>query len=332
MTIVQSDLGVMSGVSRFPTDFHYSNPVATDDAIYFSLSVGDGFLFAVDAKTGEEKRTLKLKNTKVSPVAIAGDQIFIGTSDGSFRSLNRQTGKINWQIGRKDYRFDLISPVVSDGLLLFAGFEEVFPRDATLHALDALTGRQVWMIKVKGIASSPAVNAETVYFGDMESHLLAVDIRTGKEKWRLKTEGNVYTRAVARNRIYFAASGDLCAADMVTGQLLWKATKANKVGTVLAFDNGLVYYGGRDGFVYAVDGTSGHETWRFKVGDPCSAPVIAGDVLYFVSSNKTLYALDSAAGSLKWKYRWQEELSSSPVITSDTIYLLDEAGYLSALR
>lgn len=334
-TIVQFESDANGGVSRFQTDFDYSAPVATEDAIYFSLSVGDGFFYMLDSGTGEERKILKLRDVSVSPVAIAGDQAFFGTSDGTFRSVDRKTGQERWKVARKDYRFDVTSPVIAGGVLLFGGAKELAHpsrSEGTVHALEASTGRQIWMVKIIGAASSPAVHNGTVYFGDQDRHFFALDLKSGSEKWKLKASGNVRTHAASEGRVYFSAGGDLFAADGTTGRLLWRARKAGKVGTALAFDGNLIYYGGRDGFVYAVEGTGGDEEWRFKLGGACSAPVVAGGALYFASADQSLYSLDAATGRLRWKYPWQSPLSISPVISDGKIYVLDDAGTLSALR
>jgi eukaryotic-like serine/threonine-protein kinase len=330
-------MGTLDYFGWFQTGHGYTNPFIADEVIYFSFFATDGYFFALDAKTGKEKKTLKLKNTVVSPLAVAGNYVFMGTSDGNFRALDSKTGEVKWQVGRKDYRFDVTYPVVADGILLFGGVQKIMHEntrpDGTLHAFDAMTGQQIWMVKLKGAATFPAVADATVYFADEDNLLFAIDIKTGKEKWRFKAGGNIRSHAISGEQIYFSdADGKLYSANKNTGQLIWKATKISKVGSALAVDKGIIYYGGRDNLLYAVEAKSGEEKWRFKAGGFCSAPVIAGEVVYFVSADKFLYAVENATGQEKWKYKSQNPLSLSPIITDSTIFLLDDDGFMYALR
>lgn len=120
----------------------------------------------------------------------------------------------------------------------------------------------------------------TVYFGCADHSVYAVDPATGIERWRFET--------LAPVRV------------------------APCVGT-----DGAVYVGGHEGVVYAVDARTGKQLWAFRVegapaspeatqGDP-SAPgrvptevtrvlLGAGGVVYAITSDSTLYALDSRTG------------------------------------
>ncbi len=325
----------------YPTYFGYSVPVFKDDTVYFSLFVGDGYFFALDSKTGEDKKNLILRNTQLSPLAVAGDQVFMGTSDGNLRSLDRRTGKTKWQLARKDYRFDLTAPLVANGVLFLGGAQNIvqgsMPINArpscTFHALDADSGQPIWMVKVKGVPTSPAVDAGTIYFGDDDRHLFALDTKTGTERWRFGAGDSVRSLCVSQDAVYCSdARGDLYAVDKKTGSLIWKANKAGKVYTALALDKGLVYYGGKDPFIHAIDAKTGEERWKFKAAGPCSAPVIADGVLYCASADRNLYAIDCSTGQEKWKYKCQNTLSLSPLITDNAIYVLDDDGYMWALR
>jgi outer membrane protein assembly factor BamB len=56
--------------------------------------------------------------------------------------------------------------------------------------------------------------------------------------------------------------------------------------------NGVVYFGGTDGYFYCIDAISGKERWKFKTNGPITAKAhVIGDVILFGSMDKTLYAL-----------------------------------------
>ena len=317
--------------------YQYHSLIAKDGTLYFSVFVGDGYLFALDSLTGAEKKALKLKDTTVSPLTVAGDYVFFGTGDGKVLSFDRDTWDAKWQVANNGYRFDVGSPLVAEGILLIGGAEQLIQQSSraqgSLHALNAMTGDQLWMVKVKGFPSSPAVDEGTVYFADQDNHLLAVDLKTGRRKWNFTAAHNIHTHAVTGDRVYFADThGDLYSADKTTGQLAWKADKVGRVRSALAVNNGMIFYGGNVNSVYAIDASSGVEKWRFQTRSSCSAPVIAGGVLFFVSADRFLYAVDGVTGKEKWKYKCKNQPQLSPTITDAATYLLDDEGYVFSLR
>jgi outer membrane protein assembly factor BamB len=82
-------MGTLSYYGWLPTGYGYSHPILLDGAIYFTASVENGYLYTLDAATGKEKKTIKIKNVALSAPAIAGDLIYLGGSDGSFFAVNR---------------------------------------------------------------------------------------------------------------------------------------------------------------------------------------------------------------------------------------------------
>ena len=75
--------------------------------------------------------------------------------------------------------------------------------------------------------------------------------------------------------------------------------------------------------VYAADGVpklTGVK-WQFHTkGQVLSSPAIAGDRLYFGSSDHCLYALDLATGALKWKFKSEGRIASSPAVSAGLVY------------
>ena len=61
--------------------------------------------------------------------------------------------------------------------------------------------------------------------------------------------------------------------------------------------------------------------WQFHTkGQVFSSPAIAGDKLYFGSSDHCLYALDLATGTQKWKFKSEGRITSSPAVSAGVVY------------
>jgi outer membrane protein assembly factor BamB len=67
---------------------------------------------------------------------------------------------------------------------------------------------------------------------------------------------------------------------------------------------GLVYAGGDDGVLHALDARTGRERWRFATGGRLRArPALVASAVYLPSDDGWLYRLDAARGTLRWKVR-----------------------------
>jgi outer membrane protein assembly factor BamB len=68
--------------------------------------------------------------------------------------------------------------------------------------------------------------------------------------------------------------------------------------------SGLVYAGGDDGVLHALDAKHGRERWRFRTGGRLRArPALVASSLYLQSDDGWLYRLDAARGKQHWRVR-----------------------------
>jgi outer membrane protein assembly factor BamB len=76
-----------------------------------------------------------------------------------------------------------------------------------------------------------------------------------------------------------------------------------------------VGFGSDDGSVYALDAANGTPRWRFATEGPVRASVaIVDGVVYAVSHDRHVYALDAATGALRWKHRGKSPGGTAPAV------------------
>jgi serine/threonine-protein kinase len=140
-----------------------------------------------------------------------------------------------------------------------------------VYALDALTGQKKWEFSYgvgMFVESSATLVDGVVYVGSSyTSALFALDSATGKKKWAFTTAGSAWSSPAVANGVAYIGSnneytkeGYLWAVDTQTGQAKWHLTitstldAAGVQGVVSspAVANGVVYFGGLDGNLYAV--------------------------------------------------------------------------------
>jgi len=215
---------------------------------------------------GPQKNVLwktELPEGKSSPV-LAGDRIFLTASEGNdliTMSLSRTTGKLQWRrsvrAAKREAQHTLnhraAPTAVTDGKSVF-----VFFADFGLVAYD-FEGQQRWQLPLGPFNSQHGIVASPVYADgrvilvfdtDTGAHIIAVDADSGKIAWKTRRDVvNGYSTPIvyrpARGPVQVIAPGSyqLTAYSIVDGEPLW-------------FVRGLTC-------------------------QPKSAPIIAGDILYF---------------------------------------------------
>ena len=162
-----------------------------------------------------------------------------------------------------------------------------------------MTGRKRWDYPTnKGwVNSTPAIRGGVVYAGTSDGYrFFALDAKTGRLKFTLDAKGAVFSSpALAGDVVYFGVSnGRLLAVDAKSGKLMWDfQTEGSKQDPMkmLKPDGGLNneaiyarYFGDYQDMVLAF--------YRvFSVGAIWSSPVVDKGVVYFGSTDGSLYAI-----------------------------------------
>jgi outer membrane protein assembly factor BamB len=296
-----------------------SSPAVADGTVYVGSE--DKNLYAVDARTGEQRWKFATEGAVHSSPAVAGGMVYFASYDGKFYAVDAQTGKLRWKFETGgERRFEakglhgyqphnqtipdswdmyLSSPTVDKGLVYFGS------GDGSQYALDAQTGTLKWKVNTGDIVhSSPAVLDGVAYFASWDSYLYAVDAQTGAQKWRFKTGED--------KKVY------------------------NQVGiqSSPAVADGVVYFGCRDNFAYAVDAKTGLEKWKFpnNYSWVVASPAVYGGSVYFgTSDSKMFHALDIQSGKARFSTPTKGNVFSSPAIAAGMAYFGGFDGKLQAV-
>ena len=103
-----------------------------------------------------------------------------------------------------------------------------------------------------------------------------------------------------------------------SSSLRWKfSTGTWPVLSSPARANGKIVAGASDGYVYALDESTGKKIWSYKTGDEIwSSPAVAGGLVYIGSNDGSVYALDLSSGRKKWKFATAGEVRASPSVSN----------------
>jgi outer membrane protein assembly factor BamB len=297
----------------------------------------------------------------LSSPAVAGDAVYVGSTDNRLYAIDRATGAQRW-------RFDTRGPVTSspavvDGLVYVASV------DGLLYAVDAASGAARWTFATKGerrftapgihgaiprtermpdpfdvFISSPAVAGGVVYFGSGDQNVYALDAKTGTLKWTFPTGDVVHASPAVHDGVVYVGSWDrnLYAIDAATGRERWRyvtgndTTIYNQIGIAssAAVANGMVFVGGRDGHFHAVNARTGELKWKHnnRGGWTIASPAVRDGIVYFPTSDGTRFkALDAATGTVKFDLQNKAVSFSSPALVGDVAFYGTSDGYLQAV-
>lgn len=290
--------GTLPGRSM-PARSGFSAPVAGAPEVQRDLTI-----------IGKELWTLDLSGeVRTAPLVGPDGTIHLVTHNGMLMVI-APGGKLLWQsiLGGATswgYSRPVLGPdggvlVVYDGQLL------TFDRNGTPG----------WTMRKPGsLTALPAVSADgTVFLVTNRSNLCAVS-PGGRDQWNLElcqvSGGGTWPGPVVGSDgiVYAVCKGKaIYAIDPRKGSVLWMYNTNDRMESTPAADRrGYAYFASTGGWVFCLK-KDGKPAWQASVAGPpnmiqvIDAPIVhgPGDVLYIVPRHGTMYALNTADGSLRW--------------------------------
>jgi outer membrane protein assembly factor BamB len=124
-------------------------------------------------------------------------------------------------------------------------------------------------------------------------------------------------------------------------EIKWKFKINAQLFSSPVVSDSLVYFGGLDSTLYAVDLYDGKSKWKFKTkGEIRSTVCINGELLYLNGGDGILYALNKKSGKYIWsfaiggekKYDFADYFQSSPVLLNGIAYVGSGDGNMYAIH
>jgi outer membrane protein assembly factor BamB len=194
---------------------------------------------------------------------------------------------------------------IESGAAIVDGVVYVGALDGKLYAVSLADGSQVWVYEATDeIKASPSVRDGTVYVGDSGGVFHAVDAATGNARWTFEAEGEIVSSAnFHEKRIVFGSNDQFLYCLKQDGSLAWKIETGGYVYGTPAIVDGVAYSAGCDGFLRAIDISSGEQGAQIHIGAYIGAsPSVRDGVAYMGTFENQVVAVDLAAGELVWAY------------------------------
>jgi outer membrane protein assembly factor BamB len=243
----------------------YSGPVLADQKIIFG---SDRFgLVALSKKNGQQLWRNRYPYGVAAIPFVHDSRVYVGTGAGTVHQVNVNSGHELWQSS-------VGAPV--HGTITFA-FDRLFvaTADEGLHCLDPSTGRVLWTYKRPAFGGTsitggghPSVIDGRIWMGFSDGALVSLDPQTG----------SVESERLFRDNLKFM--------DLDAKVIGWKD------GLLVSTYDGKLRHLRRDGAL----------NWEFGAGGARAPLLTQGDIVYFPSSDGSVYALSGSTGKEIWRY------------------------------
>jgi outer membrane protein assembly factor BamB len=271
---------------------------------------------------------------------ISGNSIFIGTAQGKFFAISKNSGKQAWQYNTG---FAVNSSAAcQNGKVFFSDNKQ------TVYALKESTGQLLWKFDLGNkqaypwrfdyFYSSPTLYENKLIIGGDDGYLYMLNQNDGRQVWKFKSHGIIRsTAAVFNNTVVFGdMDGTLYALDIKSGKEKWnfKTMGDSLKNENFGFDRkailsspvvhgNRIVFGCRDGILYCVD-TDGKLLWQMDhhVSWVISTVAIKDSfVVTGTSDGHFVQAVHLNTGREIWKRQTTTLFWSSPLIVGDKVYI-----------
>jgi tripartite motif-containing protein 71 len=303
----------------------YRSPAVVGDVIY--AGSGDGFLYALDRESGAVLWRYQADSAVEITPTVIGDSVYVVSLNGTLAALDKANGAERWRFAQPVAPDS--TPLIVD-TVLYVGSE-----DGNLYAIDPATGTEQWRVAVSGgITRSLAAADGAIYAGTEAGQLHALDIAVGAERWVFVPENagesRIGTPTIANGMVYANHAGITYALDAASGAEQWRASF--EASSPIAAANGMIFAGGGERDVVALDAATGTVRWRFATADRIqAAPAVVDEVVYVASFDRWVYALNAATGTERWAFAADGDMDYGPSVADGVVYVSTNAGTIYAI-
>ncbi|HKG21188.1 MAG TPA: PQQ-binding-like beta-propeller repeat protein [Blastocatellia bacterium] len=279
----------------------------------------------------------------VSTPEVSGDLLFIGSCAGVFYALDKNTGGVRWSYDAgKDQRKVGFhgNPIILDDLIVIGTDINEAPRGAGyVYAFERASGKLRWRVAAgRGVASDIVRAGSSLYGVTLSDELVSIDPATGSVSWAFSSRSGRGDRipsapVTAGGRVFYGdRDGGLYALDSKTGRVDWKREFTTPVSTSLAVFGESVFLGAANHIYRISQKTGAIEAHYLADGWSSARPVISGNSLLVFIGN-TVASIDLSLNKINWRQKTSSRWTTPrPLIVGDVILAGTEIGEVVAFR
>ena len=136
--------------------------------------------------------------------------------------------------------------------------------------------------------------------------------------------------------IFGANDGNIYGIKLDDQSVAWKVKTGDEINSSPVLDDkGILYCGSRDKNLYAIDAKTGEQKWSTALQGPILAIPAVHKNLVLVGAGEGdghAYLLNTADGSVYWKYKTDNKIEADSVFDGDTFYVASGDTFLYSFK
>jgi outer membrane protein assembly factor BamB len=315
---------------------HFTTPLLHHNRLY--IGGADNHLYCLNANTGDLLWQVEADDWIRSRPCTDDHVVFFATISGKLHCVNEK-GKVTWteQVSDHPIYADLVISgeklLVTDSNLMLYSYDstgDVLWKKSILCDFINSQGDRIFTDQLSGgtfYQSKPTAANGNLVFGTPSGFLYSVDAENGEENWKFEMGGAISVgAAIADGKVYAGQQGGerfFYCLDELIGELVWKQTlPGGWVWGSATVDDGMVYVPTVSGYAVCLDGETGHIVWMYPTAKSVPAePAIDGELVYFGSWSRALYAFNKTNGEIVWKENGIGLDSGTLIAENGTVYV-----------
>jgi outer membrane protein assembly factor BamB len=235
------------------------------------FGTADGQLICLKAADGQLlwKKEIGVLASGVQP-CFFGASVYVGNTVGEFRSINAETGVIDWSLSAQSGIYSSAAANTTTGMIYFAS------EDKNLYAVASQNGLKKWAFptdnRIAGSAPIITPNGQ-ILVGSYDGNLYAINADSS-EAWKHSLGDRITSTALIQgDRVFVgAANGRFEAIDLKTGQTVWQATLPDKIEIQASAVGDKILVPCRNGSLYVLSRIDGKQLWVYAAGSKITTP------------------------------------------------------------
>ena len=271
------------------------------------------------------------------------DEIFIPTHDKKIYIVSSESGSVEKSI---DTKLDIFSGLIVDSELIYFGSKQ-----DTVSAIKRSDSTILWQrIMSSEVMALSKIENNIIYVRTNDSNISAIDINTGKFLWiNSQVSADLSIRGssepiISDGKVYSGfEDGRIAAYDAMNGDIIWQSQlsgmktetvidRLNDIDGSMIIDKGVLYAISYQGSIAALDSFSGQILWS-REASSIDGLGASYDNIFYTDDNGILWCLDKYSGRPLWKQDgFQQRLIGAPVFLNDFILVGDIENYIHILN
>ena len=247
-------------------DHWVASPLIVDNKLFAPNS--DGNLYIFDLTDGQSQkqpvRVVELAGRLWAQPVTDGERVFVTSLDHRVYAIDLESYDIVWPQEMSEKNVDGAipgSPVIAEDGMLYVG-----SLASHLEQFDPQTGQHKSVLEAnEWIWSTPVMDGDALYFGDLEGNFYSFSVSTGELNWNVRPDGPITANALLQNdHLLLATESGIVYAIAKDGKTLWFEEIGGKIYTtpIVASDLILVAPLETEFNLAALD-TNGRTVWTF---------------------------------------------------------------------